>query len=309
MPGFEDRSLVFGGAPPGTPWGTLGAIVRAALAPEGYVVRIEPEASRGRCPGLVNSGALPFGATQALLTRWAFDGTHEYAGRTPLRRLRVIASIMMPAWLGVAVRAEAGILNLSDIAAQRRPVTVLGARGALFERVLAHHGLSRAAIEGWGGSFRSMPHVPLDARPDWFRAGGIDVIMENIYAAFTPEAACWWDASAFMSLRFLPLADDLIATIVAELGGEPGEIPARLFRGVEAPVPSVYRPYQLIFGRDDMPDGFAYTLARALDRHRGLFRATHIPFSYDSRTVARDNGIPLHPGVIAYYRERGYLDA
>lgn len=303
---FEDRKLVFGGAPPGTPWGTLGAIVRAALLPEGYDVRIEPEASRGRCPGLVASSAIEFGATQSLLTRWAFAGVHEFAGQPPLPRLRMLATIMMPAWLGVAVRAESGLLSLDDIATRRLPVRVLGARGILFQRILEHHGLSRAAIESWGGSFLAATHADTHARPDWFRTGGVDVIMENIYAAFTPEAAGWFDATAFMNLRFLALSDSLINAMVAEFGVEAGAIPARLFRGVDTPVPSVYRPYQLIFGRDDMPDDFAYRFARTLDRRRDLFRTTHMPFSYDCRTVARDHGIPLHPGALAYYREQGY---
>ena len=174
--GFAERRLVFGGAPPGTPWGTLGAIVQAALAPEGYRVDIEAEASRGRCPGLVHAGRIAFGATQSLLTRWAFAATHEYAGQPPLPRLRVLATILMPAWLGVAVRAESGIADLSDIVAALLPDLVLGARCALFQRVLQHHGLSRAAIDGRGGAILPMQHAESDERPEWFRTGGVDVI-------------------------------------------------------------------------------------------------------------------------------------
>ena len=47
-------------------------------------------------------------------------------------------------------------------------------------------------------------------------------------------------------------------------------------------------------------------LAQALDANRRLFRETHIPYSYDPDEVARDHGIPLHPGAEQYYRERGY---
>jgi uncharacterized protein len=303
---FDDRDLVFGGAPPGTPWGTLGAIVKAALEPEGYRIRIEPEASRGRCPGLVSAGTVHFGATQSLLTRWAYAGIHEFAEAGPLPRVRVIATIMMPAWLGIAVRAESGITDLSDIAARRMPVRVLGARGVLFGSILAHYGLSRGGIEGWGGRFLAMPYAPGAALPAWLRDGTLDAIMESIYAAYTPEACCWYEAAAHMNLRFLPLPETLIQAIVTRYGGAPGHIPFRLFRGVDAPVPSVSRPYQLIFGRDDMPEDFAYLLARTLDNKRELFRSTHIPFSYDSRVVAHDHGIPLHPGALRYYHERGY---
>ena len=55
---FADKRLVFGGAGPGTPCGTLGEVTARVLASLGYEVRIEPEASRGRCPGLVAAGKL-----------------------------------------------------------------------------------------------------------------------------------------------------------------------------------------------------------------------------------------------------------
>ncbi len=302
-----DGKLVFGGAPPGTPWGTLAAIVRDSLAGEGYEVQIETEASRGRCPRLVNDGTIHFGATQALLARWAFEGRHEYSDQPPRNRLRVLATIMMPVWLGVALRWEIGATGLADIAERRLPVRVFGARGALYQKVLAHHGLTRELIESWGGRFYpSLHNAGSGVQPDWFRAGAVDLIMENIYAAYTPEAACWYDASVLMNLRFLPLEPELMQAIAEEYGGEPGEIPARLFPGVVAPVPSISRPWQLIFGRDDMPDDFAYTVARVLDEQRFRFRLTHIPYSYDERQVARDSGIPLHPGAARYYSERRF---
>jgi TRAP-type uncharacterized transport system substrate-binding protein len=55
-----------------------------------------------------------------------------------------------------------------------------------------------------------------------------------------------------------------------------------------------------------MPDEFAYLFARALDEGRALLRQTHIPFSYDERTVGMDVAVPLHPGAEQYYREMGY---
>src|SRR5579859_4790771 len=90
---FADKQLVFGGAGPGTPWGTLGEVTARVLKPLGYAVRVEPDASRGRCPGLVSAGKLELGATQALITRWAYAGLHSYASAGPYPRLRVIATI------------------------------------------------------------------------------------------------------------------------------------------------------------------------------------------------------------------------
>jgi uncharacterized protein len=307
--GFADRHLAFGGAGPGTPWGTLGEITARALDTHGYAVRIEPEASRGRCPGLISAGRLELGATQALLVRWAYAGLHQYAAEGPMPRLRVLATIMLPAWLGVAARWETGITDLAQVRERRLPVRVLGGTGELFGAILAHYGLSRELIESWGGAF--LPTLAQTAGPRYVttphvRAGEVDLILDNVYAANTPEMAAFLEASVLLNLRFLALPDDLVRAICRDYGGEPGRIPFRLLRGVGAPVASVSRPWQLIFGRDDMPDDFAYLLARAYDEQRHLFRETHIPYSYDPRQVARDNGVPLHPGAERYYRERGY---
>ena len=114
--------------------------------------------------------------------------------------------------------------------------------------------------------------------------------MDPIYAAFTLEQTLWYDASILHNLRFLGLPEDLLGSMCADLGGEPGLIPFRLYRGVGRDTPSLYRPWQVIFARDDTPEDFAYLLARALDDGRHLFRQTHLPFSYDPREVARDNG-------------------
>jgi len=309
---FDDKHLIFGGAGPGTPWGTLGEVTGKALASHGYDVRIEREASRGRCPGMLTQGLVDLGATQSIMTRWAYEGTHGYTKDGPYSRLRSIATIMHPAWLAVATRWDSGITDLSQIKERKIPVRVLGGQGEMFGAIWAHYGLSQELIESWGGRF--LPTIVRATNGQgpygvsgWARSGEFDVIMENLYASYTPEAAAFHEAAALFSLRFHPLPDDLIQSICKNLGGEPGFIPYRLVRGVEAPTASVYRPEQLIFGRDDMPDDFAYLLAKSLDDNRNLFRETHIPYSYDSKTVAKDNGIPLHPGAARYYREAGYI--
>jgi len=308
---FEDKRLVFGGAPPGSPWGTMGAVAAQALGPLGYAVTVETEASMGRCPGMVHAGALQFGANQSMTTRWAYAGIKAYAESGGMPRLRTLATIMMPAWLGIAVRWETGITDLDQVKQRQYPLRVLGGTRELFDPIWAYYGLSRQLIESWGGVFqpaaRRAPGSPWVMAP-WVRTGEFDLIMEPLYAANTIEAASWHEASVLHNLRFLALPDDLLARMCADLGlgAYPGYLPFRLVRGVDRPVRALYRPLQGYLARDDMPDEFAYVFARALDDGRALLRQTHIPFSYDERTVAMDAGVPLHPGAERYYHERGY---
>ncbi len=67
------------------------------------------------------------------------------------------------------------------------------------------------------------------------------------------------------------------------------------------------RPNHFIYVRDEAPDSFAYDVARALDEHRDLFQVQLEPWYYDTQTVAVSKVIPMHPGAMKYYRERGYV--
>jgi TRAP-type uncharacterized transport system substrate-binding protein len=57
----------------------------------------------------------------------------------------------------------------------------------------------------------------------------------------------------------------------------------------------------------NIPDNFAYTLAKALDERQDLLAFTHMNWSYSIRTVWKDGNVPLHPGAARYYKERGYM--
>jgi TRAP-type uncharacterized transport system substrate-binding protein len=234
-----------------------------------------------------------------------------YAEEGPYPRLRVIATIMAPNWLGIAIRKELGITDLSQLRDCKPALRVssMGSWGLACERILEYHGVTRERIEAWGGRYVGgvvrTPGDPHGGLPE--DRTEVDLIMGAVNAAYTFESAPFHEATMSMDLEFLPLPDDLIREICDAYGGEPGFIPYRLVRGVDRDTPSVSSPWQLVYARDDMPEDFAYLLAGAYDHQRHLFRETLMPYSYDSKTVAHDHGIPLHPGAERYYREMGYL--
>lgn len=67
------------------------------------------------------------------------------------------------------------------------------------------------------------------------------------------------------------------------------------------------RSGQAIFGRADMPDDFAYAVAKAMDEKQSLLKWAIRPFSYNVHTVWKNGPVKLHPGAERYYREVGYL--
>jgi TRAP-type uncharacterized transport system substrate-binding protein len=75
----------------------------------------------------------------------------------------------------------------------------------------------------------------------------------------------------------------------------------------DEPIASVGRSGTAVYAREDVPDSFAYAVAKAIDEHRDLLKWANMPFSFDADTVADGAGVPLHPGAAAYYEERGYM--
>ena len=84
-------------------------------------------------------------------------------------------------------------------------------------------------------------------------------------------------------------------------------IPEGLLRGFDHAIQGIGRTGDVIYGRDDMPDDFAYALAKALDDHKDLLQWTLVPFSYNHQNVWKCFDVPLHPGAAKYYREKGYM--
>ena len=124
-----------------------------------------------------------------------------------------------------------------------------------------------------------------------------------------PEFNIWYEASEKNDLVYIQLPDDLVAALARGLDLERHDIPVGLLRGLDAPIHTVARTGTAVYGRADMPDDFAYLVAKALDEQQDLFEWSQQRFNYDRYRVAKAGDVPLHPGAARYYRERGYLAA
>jgi len=323
--GIEAKRPVFGGACRVCPWGAMAEVVQAAMKPYGYDVQICYNCNRADAPRIVSEARVPppyepdpvvpeilaprnapglgpvdFGAVAAQFLRDAYRGRGFYSGEKPRRNLRLIANIQHPTYLLVAARAETGITDLSQVRQKRWPVRILEAGvGRDSARILAWYGLSKEVVEAAGGRvFRS--HEPSEDFDVSIGGGG--------GMTTAPEWSIWTGISQKVDLNFIELPDELLTELAGEGEQDRGTIPAGLYRGVVRPIPTVVRTGTVVYGRDDMPDEFAYDVARALDEQQQLLQWRHLNFSYNVHTVWKADEVPLHPGAARYYRERGYSE-
>ncbi len=136
----------------------------------------------------------------------------------------------------------------------------------------------------------------------------LDVIAGWVSLVTAPEFSYWMDIAHNNELEFLELPKDLIEHWAREGNYEIRNSPPGLVPGLEGrSIPSVAKSGTVVYGRTDMPEDFAYTLAKALDEHQDLLQWTHMNWFYNWRTVWKAYGVPLHPGAEKYYREVGYM--
>jgi TRAP transporter TAXI family solute receptor len=248
-------------------------------------------------------GPVDFGATSLEFLQWAYLGIHDFAKdpQGARKNVRVIANIPTPTYFVAAAKADSGITDLRQIVEKSMPVKILirtGSGEPLMSAVLDYYGLTADKMKSFGGSII----------PDYSRNLDVDVFLGFGTLANAPEFAFLYDLPQKYDFKVLELASDLRAKLVKEFYLREQNIPPGLVRGVERPVPTVARNGTVIYGRTDMPDELAYTLAKAMDEHKEMLEWSHLPFSYNSNLVWKALDVPLHPGAARYYKEKGYME-
>src|SRR5579864_3299084 len=320
------KKPVFAGACKACPWGILARVTADALKPYGYETTIcwvcwssfGPREMADKTKPVMPPGAelgtpeyiepppdaVPdISATSESNLIDAWNGTGAYARDHKQRRnYRVIAVIRTSTYMLAAASKKSGITNLRQIKDRTQPTWIVGGN----DIILSYYGIKIEDLKAKGGGI--MPPEGLGpARVSREKRASGDVFIGTGLLANTPDHRSWYEASQLNDLVFVDMEEPLLAKLAQEPGYERATVPLALFRGVDRPISTVMRPNHLIYVRDDAPDEFAYTVAKALDEHRQLFQVQIEPWYYDPQTVAASKVIPMHPGAMEYYRERGFV--
>jgi TRAP-type uncharacterized transport system substrate-binding protein len=323
--GIGIKRPVFAGACKACPWGVLALATQAAMKQYGYDVRIcfvcwseyGPREMADRTkpvfPAIKPDDAVAsyvenppdavpdISATSETNLVAAWNGTGPYLKDHKQRRnYRVIAVLQQPNFLMVAANKKSGITDLAQIKDRSQPTWIaFTQRDQAVQAILDYYGISEEALRAHGGGF-----IDTENR---MRRASADVFVGGALLVDTPEQRMWYEASQLDDLVFFDLPEQVREKIVAGGGYVRATAPIAFLRGAERPVPTVMRSAHVVYVRDDAPDDFTYTVAKALDEHQDLLRMYGDPWYYDVREVAHSSVIPMAPGALKYYRERGYM--
>jgi uncharacterized protein len=108
-------------------------------------------------------------------------------------------------------------------------------------------------------------------------------------------------------IRLISPADDEIKKITSAMPYYTDNfIPANTYRGVDYEVKTVSSPIELV-ARADMPDEIAYTVTKTLLDNWKEILNVHQSAKDVTLQSAPKMAIPLHPGSLRYFREKGLI--
>ncbi len=321
--GIAVKRPVFGGACKLCPWGAMGQVVKKAMKFYGYDVQTcfncnaaastrivahaevpppykeDPAVSVAMAPpNAPGLGPVDFGATAEQFLCDAYHGTGAYSKDKPMTNLRLIANIQSPWWFVVAAKADTGITDLSQVKEKKWPVRINASpNDRMVKAILAYYGLSVESIRTAGGYVGS-------TRED---RDNFDIIMHGGAMSTAPEWNILNQVSQKYDLNYLDIPEPVIAEFTKQPLMYRGFIPNGMLRGVEREIPTIVRNGTVIYTRTDVPDSFAYEVAKAMDEHQDELQWTNQNFSYNAHNVWKVCDVPLHPGAARYYKQVGFM--
>ncbi len=139
--------------------------------------------------------------------------------------------------------------------------------------------------------------------PDIIREGRADILLDTVLKGHPMIT----EVSLTGDIRFIDLSEKARAKL-AENGVKPAQFP-EWFKGQSGPTWGADFGTELI-ARDDLPDDIAYTVVKTfIEKRDDLARAYPAFKAFDPKGAAKPEnpGIPLHPGAVKYYKEKGLM--
>lgn len=294
--GSGRRFMSLGTAPPGGAFFVVGGALAEVLSahPPEAGWQVTAEATKGSQENLrrLDRGELDFALSNSAITYFAVRG--EEGWEKP-QAVTVVMTLAANVALFVAPR-EGGVERIADLAGKR---VVVGPAGAGFEYFL------RPILSAHSLSFDDF--TPLNAT----QAGAVDMLGDGSAAAAflggaVPTASITQAASS-QRVRFLPFEEEARRELVERyLFFRPAVVPAGTYPGQDEAFAGLDVGSMHLVTAAGQDEELVYRVTRTLYEHRDEVTARHpAGGSIRADNVARDTGVPFHPGAVRYYREIG----
>ena len=306
------ENLQIGAMPLGSIWYVFAAsfakVLQPAL-PAGSNIEVIARGGGIGNPVVVNEGKAQLAIANTSTSNWAWNGEQEIYKGKKHQNIRGLLGGLNEVWI-VAMLTEDYIKKTGNdtlekaLLGDKPPRVIMKPAGSTVPPVV------RMALEAIGTSFDklkakggSLTQVDVSQIPQLMRDGRADLYFESA----SPGHPATQEVSLTVDVRFVDMPDKAIQ-VMAQNGLKVSPMP-QFFKGQKGPVKSVDFGTNLI-AHKDMSEDLAYRITKAICENRDALVAEHKAMS---GFVAKDAGkpenvgIPLHPGAIKYYKEKGWV--
>jgi uncharacterized protein len=259
-------------------------------------VKTQVQATKASVENLIllqhGRGEIAFALGDSLEAAW--DGDAEAGFKTRLDKLRIIGAIY-PNYIQIVATADSGIKTLADLKGKSLSVGAPKSGTELNSRaILAAAGLSYKDL-------RKVEYLPFAESVDLMKNRQLDTTLQSA-------------GLGVASLKDLSTSIDIVVVsvpkAVVDKIGPPFtsmEIPANTYAGQEKDVPTAAVINYLVTSTA-VSDDLAYQMTKLIFESLPELAKAHAAGKVIKlETAASGSPIPLHPGAIRYYKEKGLL--
>lgn len=308
----QQQDLKFQAMPLGSIWYVFAASfakhIQPAL-PAGSKVDVVARGGGIGNPILVNDRKADVAFANVCTSVWAMQGEQEiYKGKT-YPDIRSLLGGLNEVWI-VGMLTEEYIKRTGNdtlekaITSAQPPRVIMKPAGSTVPPAV------RMVFEGVGLTFDKykakggqITQVNVGQIPQMMRDGRADLYFESA----SPGHPATQEVSLTVPVRFVDLPEKSLV-ILGKNGMKVHPMPAS-FKGQNGPTKAADFGTNLI-AHKDLPDSVAYAITKAVCDNRDAIVADHKAMA---GFVAKDAwrpenvGIPLHPGAVRYYKEKGWM--
>jgi uncharacterized protein len=294
----------------GSAWYVFAATLEKMLEPQLKGTNVEVIARGG---GVANPMVVQIGKAEIALSNtatavWARNGSAIYKGKKA-DNIRALVGGLNSVYVGAMVREDfikkMGTGDLAKIIKSGKPVRIVmkpagSSAVPTAEMVLEALGSSREKIKANGGS---IIQVAVSQIPGVIRDGKADIYFDTII----PRHPTITEVSLTGNVRFVDLPKEALV-LLEKNGLSIGEY-GPWFKGQSGKNTGADLGTVLIASAK-LSDDVAYTITKTLcdnAKKLGEAHAAWKRFKPENAWKTANVGIPLHPGAIRYYKERGWM--
>jgi TRAP transporter TAXI family solute receptor len=307
------ESLQIGAMPLGSIWYVFAAsfakVIQPALPPGSTVEVIARGGGIGNAV-VVNEGKTMLAISNSSTSHWAFNGDEEMYKGKKHQNIRGLLGGLNEVWL-VAMLTEDYIKRTGNdtlekaLLGDKPPRIIMKPAGSTVpptaRMTLEAIGTSFDKIKARGGS---LLQVDVSQIPELMRNGRADLYFESA----SPGHPATVETSTTVDVRFVDLPDKAVQ-VMGQHGLKISPMP-QFFKGQKGSVKSVDYGTNLIVHKD-VSEELAYKITKAICDNRDALVAEHkgmSGFTVKDAWRPENVGIPLHPGAIKYYKEKGLMN-